>query len=354
MNFKWKTGLVSFPLFDLQRNTSAKNGKLWIVCNDDNGTPFYKLLTDREVNEAIKYCHGHKCTDADVKRRLAKALLDLHEDESGQEDNLDEIEVITPFCKLSYNGLLNRAEVTRHNNFRFNIQQPSSGFRDFLHGLTGSDKKRLDDFAELLARLYRPELLSDYLWCIVGKASDISCFLEMLHNNLDLYGFSSGIFEKPSNESLIHFLNSQGSNAAYQINSLPGDSKSFKAINHNRIKEFISGKIIGTIDDPYVINGEVTGKGVLIYAALELSEDCIGRLPHKIIQLPDDCASFKLNADDIIWMQTCLLCHGLHLLNMSEAEPSNDTLSLGQALRKFVRSFCEIREGAWTDQFRRF
>ena len=101
MNFKWKTGLVSFPLFDLQRNTSAKNGKLWIVCNDDNGTPFYKLLTDREVNEAIKYCHGHKCTDADVKRRLAKALQRLAQPGRGHPSQQLQIQHTTAFIWLS-------------------------------------------------------------------------------------------------------------------------------------------------------------------------------------------------------------------------------------------------------------
>lgn len=55
MNFKWKSDLLSFPLFDLQCNISTKEGKLWIVCYDNNWNPFYKLLTDQEVNEAIKY-----------------------------------------------------------------------------------------------------------------------------------------------------------------------------------------------------------------------------------------------------------------------------------------------------------
>lgn len=152
MNFKWNTGLRSFPLFDLQSNIQVIDGRLWGVV-DNNGTPCWSLLTDATVNQEIKRWGGHACTSTRIKKRLARELLRLHAEQNAQDENPEKIDVTTPDFHLSYSLSLNQAEVVRPNGFRFRITAPSSGLRDFLHSLTNSDTKRLDDFAELLAQV---------------------------------------------------------------------------------------------------------------------------------------------------------------------------------------------------------
>lgn len=359
MNFKWKTGLRSFPLFDLQNNIRVIDGRLW-GCVSEKGQLCWKLLTNKVVAQEVKKFGGHEYGKENLKKKLAKELLELHPEQNAQDENPGLIDVTTPDFHLSYSLLLNQAEVTRLNGFRFHITSPSPSLRDFLRIIAEESKNRLDDFAELLARLYRPELPSEYLWGIVGKRNDISWFLQLLWDNLRLYGIASGIFEKPSDKSLTQVLECQANHIAYQINDSLGNSELFKEVNHSHIMRFIAGDVIGTLDDPYIVKDEVVGRGVLMYAASELSEDCMGKLPHKIIRLPDDCPSFQIQADDIIWMQTCLLCHGFNLLTTSELGFSSETLSLDQALKKFVTGFCEPRPGTWTDrkqfyeQFKRY
>lgn len=358
MAFKWNTGLVSFPLFDLQRNIQVKDGKLFGQFYD-NGQPCWLLLTDKVVSETIKYFRGHECKDSSIKQKMAEELLKLHPEQNVPK-NPDYFQVETRYCRLSYDCSRNQAEVTRLNNFKVNIPPLSSELRNFLHALTDGDKKRLDDFAELLARLYRPESLSEYLWGIVGSSNDIHWFLRLLNNVLGIQRSASVVFEKLSDKNLIQFLCDRANGITYQINYPFGNSESFKAVNHSHIMRFITGETIGTLEDPYIINGNVTGKGVLMYAAFELDEDCMGRIPHKIIQLPDNCSTFQLDAYDKIWMQTCLLCHGLHLLDTHGTKSSNRTKNLGQALREFVTNFCELSTNAWTDrkqfyeQFKRY
>lgn len=358
MNFKWNAGLRSFPLFDLQSNIQVVDGRLWGMV-DNNGALCWKLLTDRIVNQEIKRWGGHTCTSAKIIQNLAKELLWLHAEQNTQDENPSKIDVATPYFHLSYSSLLNQAEVVRLNGFRFHIASPTSSLRNFLRSIADESKNRLDDFAELLVRLYMPDLASKYLWVIKGDAPQTSKFLQLLQD-LGAYTPGSAIYETGSTKALISFVYDQAKKCNVQVNSRIGNSISFKDVNRSRLIKFVSGEVIGSIDDPYIINGEVTGKGALLYVAQELDENCLKKIPYKVIRISDECQFSKITADDCWWLQTCLLCHGLHLLSMSEAEPTNDALSLDQALRKFVRSFCEIRAGVWTDrkhfygQFKRY
>lgn len=348
LKFKWKTGLSSFPLFDLQGNIQVRNGRLWGWV-EYKGQMCWKLLTDEVVTREIKRYGGHKCSENSLKVKLAKELLKLHPERNIQDENPSQIDVTTPYFRLSYSPLLNQAEVVRLNGFKFHIASPSSSLQNFLRTIAGESRDRLDDFAELLVRLYRPSLNSKYVWVIIGNEPQINAFLKLLRD-LGAYTPGSAIYESDSTKAPISFVYDQENGRNVQINPKIGSSISFKDVNCSRMKKLAAGEVIGSIDDPYITNREVTGKGVLLYAAQELDENCLGKIPHKVIRISDECQFSEITADDCWWLQTCLLCHGFHLLSMPEAETSNETLSVDQALRKFVKSFCKIRASAWTDR----
>lgn len=358
MSFKREADLFSFPLFDSSDHIKVRDGRLfgWV---HDKKQPCWRLLTDHVVNEEIKRYGGHEFKRDVPKKNLAKELLKFHSEQNAQDENPGQIVLNTPYFRLSYSPLLNQAEISRHNNFRFRIQRPSPDLRNFLRSLTGGDQQRLDDFAELLARLYRPSLPSKYLWGIVGNTSQINNFLQLVRD-LGAYRPGAAIYEVNSTKALTSFINGQVNGCNVQINPQIGSSLSFKDVNRSRLIKFAAGEAIGSLDDPYIVKDEVVGKGVLMYAALELSEDCMGRLPHKIIHLPGNLPPFPQKGTDQDWMETCLLCHGLHLLTAPEAEFSSVTISLDRALRKFANVFCKPREGSWTDrkqfyeQFKRY
>lgn len=347
LKFKWKTGLSSFPLFDLQGNIQVRNGRLWGWV-EHKGQMCWKLLTDEVVTREIKRYGGHKCSEDSLKVKLAKELLKLHPERNIQDENPSQIDVTTPYFRLSYSPLLNQAEVVRLNGYRFHIASPSSSLQNFLRTIADESRDRLDDFAELLARLYKPSLISKYVWVIIGNVPQINAFLKLLRD-LGAYMPGSAIYESDSTKALISFVYEQENGRNVQINPQIGSS-SFKDVNCSRLKKFVAGEVIGSIDDPYIINGEVTGKGLLLYAVQELEENCLEKVPHKVIRISDECQFSEITADDCWWMQTCLLCHGFRLLSDAKTKSASYPLSLGDALREFVSKFCQIKEGALADR----
>lgn len=171
-----------------------------------------------------------------------------------------------------------------------------------------------------------------------------------LLQDLGAYSPGSAIYETSLPKAITAFVYDQVSNRNVQVNPKFGDSAAFKTVNHSRLIKFAAGEVVGDIDDPYIINGEVTGKGVLLYAAQELDEKYLEKIPHKVIRVSDECQFSKITADDCWWLQTCLLCHGFHLLTAAEEGPSSKPISLDQALRKFATNFCEERTGLWIEQ----
>lgn len=93
------------------------------------------------------------------------------------------------------------------------------------------------------------------------------------------------------------------------------------------------------------------GKSVLICAAETIDGIDFGKLKHKIVQIPKGwtCRVLQENRNNI-WVQSCLLCHGLHVMEGRETKEQSAQMTLDEVIRRFVREFCGVKEGSWINR----
>lgn len=365
MEFKWKAGLISFPLFEQRGMISVKDGHLFCYVHDENGLS-WKLLTDKIVNREILYYGGREVTGNRLKTRLAEGLLQLHDESISvlMAETEECIKVETPDYNISYTIQLQQAVIKRKDDGYYHITAKpflSQNGRECLHILAQDNTSQLDVVVELLARLYRPRQPSEYLWLIIGDDTSIACFLRLLCA-VGGCRFGSGLFQKSPTQRAERLIMEWGSGCNCQINPRPWNTESFCTVNLSLLKRFIAGETVGEFDDPYITNRLVEGKGILLCTATELNQSKLKGVPCKTIHISSEWGSAleKFEPNDYLWMQSCLLCHGFKLISNSRMESAFNSLSMGDALRTFVRQFCQIEEGACADcgsfyeQFKRF
>lgn len=351
MKFKWKAGLMHFSLFDFGYRISVKDGLLYGMFSDENGD-YWKPLTDEIVTAEIEKCYGHRFRDKELKTTLAKELLKLHEEHPILANNNGDIRIESQSLSISYNSLLDQADISYKSvGYSPAPRKPNlspQGY-SYLHELTQGKIAVLDDIAELLARLYQPKQPSTYLWVILGRECDITLFLRFL-SDLGAYASGSAIYDKPSPKRAKQLIIDRHNGKNCQIN--PGFLclKSPSDIDISSFRKFIAGETVDTTDDPYIVNNDVKGEGVLLCAATELCEDSLRGIPHKVIAIPHEWSSLSIEESDYLWMQTCLLCHGFHLLSRPAAESAPNALNLDDAIGEFVTEFCTPKEGVSTDR----
>ena len=350
MKFKWEAGLMDFPLFEQKNRICKIDGRLYgqVVDGDSHS---WKFLTDEVVDKEINARLGHQFKGKELKTTLAKELLKFHDEQLSVIENNGNIHVETPNYTISYNLQLDQADIVKKNFYYHAItREPklSSQGYDCLHKLTQGKIAVLNDIAELLARLYQPQQPSGYLWVILGKDEKISSFLRLLAD-LGSYAAGFAIYEKPSSQRAKQLIIERSEGKNCQINYRLLRLRSSSDIDLSSFRKFIAGETVDTIDDPYVINSDVKGAGVLLCAVTELFEESLGGIPHKIIAIPSEW-SLYIEESDYLWLETCLLCHGFHLLYKRTVESEPCTLSLDDAIGKFFEAFCKNREGSYTDR----
>lgn len=362
MEFKWEAGLIFFPLFEQRNRLCRIDGRLygWIF-NEDKCACSWKLLTDKIVGKEIRVQRGHQFKGKKLKTTLARELLDLHDEQHLFAEDHDTIQVKTPNYMISYKLQLDQADIVKESsNYHPLVRKPRLSSRGYtcLHELTQGKTTVLNDIAELLARLYQPQQPSGYLWVILGEDGNVNSFLRLLAN-LGAYAAGSAIYEKPSSQRAKRLIIERDNGKNCQMNLQLLRLKSSSDIDLSLFREFIAGKTIDTIEDPYVINNDVQGAGVLLCAATELCEDILRGIPHKVIAIPHEWSP-HVEESDYLWMETCLLCHGFHLLCRPVIESAPCALSLDDATGRFVKAFCTSQEGSYTDrghfyeQFKRY
>ena len=372
MEFKWRTGLLSFPLFDIKEKIKKIDGKL-VECVWDNKRSVwipYRLLTSEVVEEEVRAERDRirqegECEPVkdELKRRLGEELLASH-----KEETLDKKNFQASFLwgsvnySLPISGQLNVYHDTSKEPYVRSKPHPkpelSLNGRNSLRELTGGDSKLLDDIAELVARLFMPEKPSSYLWIICAKEKrpllqfDQNTVSQFINWILCLTEFRYGTAADESNQEKRNkqLAEEQVLGRLFQINPTPKKSADFKKMNQSWLKRFIQGEETGTLNDPYQKEQSITGKSVLLYATTDFNEADFKNIPHKVIRVPKDWTFSDWTIDDIKWVQTCLLCHGLHIVLGQNAEHKTETITKDDVIRKFVREFCEDSPDSWIER----
>lgn len=373
MEFKWRTGLLSFPLFDIKEKIKKIDGKLVECVWDDKRSAWipYRLLTSEVVEEEVKaerdrirqVCECKPVGD-ELKKRLSKGLLASHEEELLTKEFF---QAGFPWGNVEYSlpvsGQLEVHYDTSKEPFVRSKPHPkpklSSEGRESLRQLTGGDTKLLDDIAELVARLYMPEQPSNYLWIVCSK------------EKRPLPQFEDAII-RPFAQWVLALVDGKVGTAAYigddskrskelacdqvrgcllQANKDYRNSAGIKDLNLSWLRIFIKGEKVGTLDDPYQQGTQsVCGKSVLMYFTVGFNEVDFSKIPYKVIQVPRDWTAPGRSAGDSEWVQTCLLCHGLHIVQRKIAKQEENTMTKDDVIRKFVREFCEDRPDSWIER----
>lgn len=169
--------MIEFPLFERKDYLCVRNGRLFGSFGIDNRQT-WKLLTDKAVEKEIESCKGKPVTGNQVKRALAKELIKQYPEQTAPVE-VKRIQIETPSYDISYDISLDQADVSEESNFiryRNNIAILSPNGRTYLYALAQGDTNKLDDIAELLARLYLRDRPSKYLWVIFSGENEVSFF----------------------------------------------------------------------------------------------------------------------------------------------------------------------------------
>ena len=366
MEFKWRTGLLSFPLFDIKEKIKKIDGKLVECVWDDKRSAWipYRILTSEVVEEEVKaerdrirqVCECKSVGD-ELKKRLSKGLLDSHEEETEDRENF---QASFPWGSVNYSipisGQLDVHYDTDKEPYVRSKPHPkpelSPKGRESLRKLTDGDIKHLDDIAELLARIYMPEEPSNWVWVICpsdGQANatkEIEEFIQWLQAvTADNVGGAAYI--KDSKERSRRLAGDQALKRLFQVNR---NGEDIKKQNQSWLNRFIKGEKVAYLDDPYQKEQSLFGKSVLMYCTGKFSEADFMNLPHRIIEIPQGWTVSHWAAGDYEWVQTCLLCHGLHIIRKENAKQEKNTITTDDVIRKFVREFCEDRPDSWINR----
>ena len=371
MEFKWRTGLLAFPLFDVRERIINIDGKLvgYVWDRKQNGYS-WRLLTSEVVEEEVEVTRNptqqtgvHTPIENELKRRLRNGLLESHEKETLDNETFK--------AGFSWGSVEYNLPISQQLNVYFDTSKlpytPSKPYSkpvlsskglESLRMLTNGRIEQLDDIAELVARLFMPEKPSSYLWIICAKEKrpllqfDQNTVSQFINWILCLTEFRYGTAAYESNQEKRNkqLAEEQVLGRLFQINPPTKKSADFKKMNQSWLKRFIQGEETGTLNDPYQKEQSITGKSVLLYATTDFNEADFKNIPHKVIRVPKDWTFSDWTIDDIKWVQTCLLCHGLHIVLGQNAEHKTETITKDDVIRKFVREFCEDSPDSWIER----
>ena len=363
--------MLSFPLFDVRERIINIDGKLvgYVWDRKQNGYS-WRLLTSEVVEEEVRVERGRirqagECEPVkdELKRSLGKGLLASH-----KEETLDKKNFQASFLwgsvnySLPISGQLNVYHDTSKEPYVRSKPHPkpelSLNGRNSLRELTGGDSKLLDDIAELVARLFMPEKSSSYLWIICAKEkrplpqfdqNTVSQFINWILC-LTECRYGTAAYERDQEKRNKQLAEDQVLGRLFQMNPTTKMNADIKKMNRSWLKRFIQGEETRTLNDPYQKEQSITGKSVLLYVTTDFNEADFKNIPHKVIRVPKDWTFSDWTSEDIKWVQTCLLCHGLHIVLGQNVEHKTETITKDDVIQKFVREFCEERPGSWIER----
>lgn len=371
MEFKWRTGLLSFPLFDVRERIKNIDGKLvgYVWDRKQNGYS-WRLLTSEVVEEEVEVTRNptqqtgvHTPIENELKQRLRNGLLKSHEKEALDSETFK--------AGFSWGSVEYSLSISQQLNVYFDTSKlpytPSKPYSkpvlsakglESLRMLTNGRIEQLDDIAELVARLFMPEKPSSYLWTICAKEKQpfpqfdqntVSQFINWILCLTECrYGASA--YESNQEKRNKQLAEDQVLGRLFQMNPITKNSADIKKMNRSWLKRFIQGEETWALNDPYQEEQSITGKSVLLYVTTDFNEADFKNIPHKVIRVPKDWTFSDWTIDDIKWVQTCLLCHGLHIVLGQNSEHKTETITKDDVIRKFVREFCEERPGSWIER----
>lgn len=306
LRFKWETGLLEFPMFGQKNMIEVIDGKLvGFVCSQGTKGWEKRLLTDEAVTAEIKRCGGSECKDNYIKRKLASGLLKLHEQENTPENSTKKFEVMFDWGNVSYLPIVGQLDIKYGKEgwpWYTPPQKPvlSEDGRESLRVLSSGELSRLDDIAELVARLYMPELPSEYMWVVCGEKTGIHQFCQWILT-LTNGRWGNAAYIKGEEERNKQLAEDQVLGCPCQINDSFISVDKFKKINHSMLQKFAAGEVVGTLKDPYQKEQNILGESVLICAAETIDGIDLGKLKHKIVQIPKGwtCRALQENGNNI-------------------------------------------------------
>lgn len=366
LQFKWHTGLRSFPLFDRYKSIRLIDGRLFGYFPNQNSwadkdlpEPFrsWSLLTTAMVNKEIKRLGGMVPPEySGIKTavsKLVQQLVGLHQNDpfATIDDPGKHLTAAYLEGNLEFIPALKGAKFFPHSNrntFFFTSLGPIEGGMKFsqplencLFNLTNGDLNKLDLLAEFFARIACSTTPSKYLWYIHGNASDFSRFLFQFVDNR-----TSNLLYTAKNDEQNNLITlSEAFNTPIQCNYSPLSTDEFAKLKHSKMVRYLNGGEILELDDQYQ-----TVKSCNYYpAVLFISEgDTINtskafkNLPWKEICVPDDWTDEGLYPQDYQWLKTCLVARGLQMIAGFELrQQKSEQFDLEQIVRQFADTFCE-------------
>ena len=327
-------------------------------------------MTSEVVEEEVEVTRNptqqtgvHTPIENELKRRLRNGLLKLHEKEALNSETFragfswGSVEYSLPISQ-QLNVYFDTSKLPYTPSKPYSKPVLSSKGLESLRMLTNGRIEQLDDIAELVARLFMPEKPSSYLWIICAKEKrpllqfDQNTVSQFINWILCLTEFRYGTAAYESNQEKRNkqLAEEQVLGRLFQIFSTPKKSADVKKMNRSWLKRFIQGEETGTLNDPYQKEQSITGKSVLLYVTTDFNEADFKNIPHKVIRVPKDWTFSDWTSEDIKWVQTCLLCHGLHIVLGQNVEHKTETITKDDVIQKFVREFCEERPGSWIER----
>lgn len=230
-------------MFDQKNMIEVIDGKLvGFVCSQGTKGREKRLLTDEAVTAEIKQCGGNECKDNDIKRKLASGLLKLHEQENTPENSTEKFEAMFDWGNVSYLPIVGQLNIKYGKEgwpWYTPPQKPvlSEDGRESLRILSSGELSHLDDIAELVARLYMPELPSEYMWVVCGEKTGIHQFCQWILT-LTNGRWGNAVYIKDEEERNKQLAEDQVLGCSCQINDSFISVDKFKKINHSMLQKF--------------------------------------------------------------------------------------------------------------------
>lgn len=369
MAFKWETGLVQFPLFDLKKNLKVVDGRLLrLVWDEKRKAEIRTLLTARVVAEEIKRWGGkdvgeEKLSASDKSRfdkvagRLAQLAIEYHGEARKNDEEKSEFKADLSWGTVHYIPALNQMEIIYTVlGWPWNQHIPQNPVlsvegKDSLRNLTAGNIENLNNIAELVARLHMPEKPSEYLWVVLGELCNVVHFIQLITLIAGISGNEIGtaVYRRSENTRNLQLFYEQCAGCKVQINENLLESDAFEKM-HTVLKKFVSGDEVGKFNDPFIPNGSVKGKGVVIYKSINLKFQAPKNIPFKVIRVPQKCKFLGNSDEDIRWMQSYLLTLGYQIVLYGGFGPQRENQTVDEVLEQFIAEFCSPEKGKWIDR----
>lgn len=375
MDFKWRTKLLSFPLFDHYEYIELVGGKLFgkflVSFSTTEGkrekkgerkTSYrWELLTEATVGREIRRCHGENNVGDRRKKALIRQLALLHQSDryAKAANQSDPVTAYYQEGTLKYMPTLGRAMFKPDQIFAPELcvalgsvskeVTPSDRLEKVLLCLCDGKLEKLNLLAEFFARIFCDGVPSQYVWHIHGNSERFVRWLMALTGNKG----SCSIYHSSLIKREKELICDQTAHMLFQYNENFLSTEEFANLNHNQMKAYIDGGAIFKMDDPYQENCVVHYSPVVIFISRGdeiVAKKAFKKLPWKDIVVPNDWTSYGISESDCQWLRTCLVAKGLQIIHGFErVGGQTSSISLEQITRQFVDSFCELSQNKRTD-----